>query len=414
MINLLVGLQGSGKTYYAVAEIWKHIKKMHQAEISGSDYKYKKIYTNIEGLVPNRYVEVLDVSKLYEAWEWELKQYKRYEARYAGEVLKDVVFTPKVKHTHKHSPVINIDVDEIRVEESTVDNIEVFENNDQKLFESIKDPDASLDPDFIHYTLPEFERRGFVHCLIVIDEAHNFFGGGLKPAWKRLLSYHRHYHDQDYLLISQDNKMFNMAVCQLASYTIRAINPIMRWRKDIFTYNVYSGGWISFSGDNKLETKSLKAKELIFALYNSGGKKLSESHFLKIVLKLLLGLVLVGAWGYHALTNFGHDKEMVKVEQKKDENLTIAPAPLEIIVQEPKKTVEIFLIVNNSIIHSRTGNKFMLESFNSLITEGDNIISQTSNLDGTTKVYYQLSDQTITTLNIKEQNENHYNNFGNN
>ena len=77
MINLLVGLQGSGKSYYAVSEIWKHIKKMHQAEISGTTYKYSKIYTNIEGFIPNRYVETLDVSRLYKLWEWELKQYKK-------------------------------------------------------------------------------------------------------------------------------------------------------------------------------------------------------------------------------------------------------------------------------------------------------------------------------------------------
>jgi len=143
--------------------------------------------------------------------------------------------------TTKAKPVLEVDIDEIRVEESTVDNIEVFDNNDEKLFESIKDPDASLDPEFIQYTLPTFEEEGFTHCLIVIDEAHNFFGKQLSAAFKRLLSYHRHYHDQDYLLISQDHKMFNFAVCQLAAYSIRAVNPIMRWRSDIFTYNIYSG-----------------------------------------------------------------------------------------------------------------------------------------------------------------------------
>jgi len=82
MINLLVGLQGSGKSYYAVAEIWKHIKKMHQAEISGGSYKYKKIYTNIEGFTPNRYVETLDVARLQSIWKWELDQYMAYEKRH--------------------------------------------------------------------------------------------------------------------------------------------------------------------------------------------------------------------------------------------------------------------------------------------------------------------------------------------
>lgn len=416
MINLLTGLQGSGKTYYAVAEIWKHIKKMHQAEISGTDYKYKKIYTNIEGFTPNRYVETLDVSRLYEIQRWELEQYKAYEARNAYHAPDNIDFTPAVRHKHIHDdiPILNIELDETRVEESTVDNIEIFDNNDTKLFESIKDPNASLDPEFIHFTMPEFEKQGFTHCLIVIDEAHNFFGGGgLKPAFKRLLSYHRHYHDQDYLLISQDTKMFNAAVSQLTAYTINAVNPIMRWRSDIFTYNVYSGGWISYSGDNKLETKTLKAKELIFTLYNSGGKKLAKSFFFKIIMRLLFGILAVVAYGYYSMNNFTESKEPKKVIKK--ENNVTKPAIIKKVEIVKKKNIEIFLIIQDSIIHQKTGKKFILDSFYNLLDYDDKVLSKTDNLDFTTKVYYELSDNTMHRLDIKgkedENTNNYYRNF---
>ncbi len=401
MINLLVGLQGSGKTYYAVAEIWKHIKRMHQAEISGTDYKYKKIYTNIEGFIPNRYVETLDVSRLYKIWEWELKQYKLYEERYEYHAPDDIEFqTDKKKEHKKEKEVLSLDVEEKRIEESAVDDIEIFQSNEEKLYKSIQDPDATLDPEFIQYTLPEFEKQGFTNCLIVIDEAHNFFGGGLKPAYKRLLSYHRHYHDQDYILISQDHKMFNFAVCQLAAYSIRAINPIMRWRSDIFTYNIYSGGWISFSGDNKLETKSLKAKELIFNLYNSGGKVLQKSHFLKVIVKIIMPLLFVMAFGYYALHNMGEEDKIVVVENNTTKKQVSEPE--HVVEQENKerKSVEIFMLIGDSIIHKKTNKKFQFKTFEDLLDEEDQPISMTENLDNTVTIYYELKESTKVKLGI--------------
>ena len=409
MINLLVGLQGSGKSYYAVAEIWKHIKKMHQAEISGSSYKYQKIYTNIEGFTPNRFVETLDVAELKSLWEWELKQYLEYEKRHHYETPPDIKFETRTENKNKvitkAKHVIEIDVDEIRVEESTVDNIEVFEDDDTKLFESIKDPDATLDPEFITHTLPYFKEKGFTNCLIVVDEAHNFFGQRLSPAFKRLLSYHRHYHDQDYLLISQDHKMFNFAVCQLAAYSIRAINPIMRWRSDIFTYNIYSGGWISFSGDNKLETKSLKAKELIFNLYNSGGKVLQKSHFIKIISKLLLTIAILGGgifWFLHSTT---HKEEKIKVTTNK----TLKKKKEVIKKKEIKVTTSIrkFLIIGHSLIDVRTGKKFNYNNFKNLLTKNDKPVTLTVNMDGTTTAYYKLTKETLINLRLRGiQHEN--------
>jgi hypothetical protein len=406
MINLLVGLQGSGKSYYAVAEIWKHIKKMHQAEISGSSYKYTKIYTNIEGFIPNRYVETLDVARLQAIWEWELKQYLAYEKRHQYELPADIEFPTrtenKKKIVTKAKPVIEVDIDEIRVEESTVDNIEVFDNNDTKLFESIKDPDATLDPEFIQYTLPKFEAEGFTNCLIVVDEAHNFFGARLSPAFKRLLSYHRHYHDQDYLLISQDHKMFNFAVCQLAAYSIRAINPIMRWRSNLFTYNIYSGGWISFSGDNKLETKSLKAKELIFNLYNSGGKVLQKSHFMKVILKLFLGVVFIGGLIFWYLNHTkSHDK--VKVTTNKDLHKKEIVKKAE--VPEQKTFMRKFLIIGHSIIDVSTGKKFAYDNFKNMLTSDDKPVTLNVNMDGTTTAYYKLSKQTLINLTLRRADD---------
>lgn len=418
MINVLTGLQGSGKSYYAVTEIWKHIKKMHQAEISGTPYKYDKIYTNIEGLIPNRYVERLDVAKLYKLWEWELKQYLRFEAKHEYPMPPDIDFTPVKTETKKIvSEIIDNTIDEIRIEESVLDSIEVFQTNDNKLLKSIKENEGNLAKEYIEYTLPHFQKMGFTNCLIIIDEAHNFFGGGLKKPWERLISYHRHYHDQDYLFITQDNKMLNNKVNLLTAYTIRAINPIMRWRSDIFTYNIYSGGYISFSGTNKLETKSLKASDLIFSLYESGGKKSPKSHFFKIIMKLLGGVGVVFMFGWYAFGSFTTGREEVVVH-KKDDNKSLA-AEAKIIKKKPKNYIvhyiEIFYLIGDDLIHKRTGKKFAYKSFEIFLGETDKPKSFEENKDGTVKIYYQLTQETINNLEIQrhEKKSNSAALFGN-
>lgn len=100
-ITVGVGLQGAGKTYYAVAEIWKHIKKMHAAEINNESYKYKKIYTNIEGFIPNKYVEHLKFAELENLWKWENEQYLNFENITAPSELPKIKFDLKKEKNHK-------------------------------------------------------------------------------------------------------------------------------------------------------------------------------------------------------------------------------------------------------------------------------------------------------------------------
>ncbi|MBN2782535.1 MAG: hypothetical protein JXQ66_04785 [Campylobacterales bacterium] len=420
MINLLVGLQGAGKTYYAVAEIWKHIKKMHEAEISGSTYKYTKIYTNIEGFKPNKYLEILDMAKVSKIWEWELRQYLRYEKRYNYQMPDDIEFEVEKfddEHEIKHKPkdILDTELQEERVSSPATNDIEIFDSNDLKLLQSIQDHESKLDPEFIQYTMPEFEKQGFTNCLFVIDEAHNFFGQGMGKELKRLLTYHRHYHGQDYLLISQDHKMFNFAVCQLAAYSIRAINPIMRWRSDMFTYKIYSGGWISFSGDNKLETKTLKAKEVVFNLYNSGGKVLAKSHFLKIILKVVGTAILLGVVGKIGLADYTHQDEVKVIKKEEPQQVQkIEPKKEEKPKEDEAKTqTEVFLIIGTNIIHEHTNKKFKFQSFERLLSDADKPISYDKNLDGTIKVYYELTHDTLIKIGLKAKNEKSSNFFTN-
>jgi hypothetical protein len=413
MIQVLTGLQGSGKTYYAAAEIWKHIRKMHQAEITGNEYKYKKIYTNIEGIINNKYVEQIDMSKLYKMWEWELKQYLNYEKRmnYSTpldvEFIKNLKINPDIKKPNEL--IIDIDIHEERVPQAHADNIEKFENDDEQLLKFIQKEHDKIDMEYIDYVKPAFEKEGLTHCLVVVDEAHNYFGNPLKAPWLRLLSYHRHYDDQDYLLITQDSKMLSAKVTALTAYTMRAINPLMRWRKDIFTYNVYSGGWIAWNNSNKLETKSLKAKEHIFSLYESGGKKTQETYFFKVILKLLASLALVGGFGYWIISDYGH-KDKTKTKVIKDENTTTSkkrftPA---LAAAQDRKLVK-FIMSNNKMVNLESGKKFNLKSFNQLTKDSAEAKTYEKNGDGSITIYYEIDKEKIKSLGIEdEDNQKHY------
>jgi len=232
-ITVGVGLQGAGKTYYGVAEVWKHIKKMHAAELNNESYKYKKIYTNIEGFIPNKYVSALKFADLENLWKWENEQYLNFENISTPNELPKIFFGEE-SELHPH------------------ENIEIITASDEKIFKAIQsNNDEELESDYITFTRPTFEEHGFTECLFVIDEAHNHFKKSLSGALKRLASYHRHY-DQDYILITQDLNQLPRYITNLTVFTFKATSPAIRLKRDIFTYKIYSGGYISFRDDNKL------------------------------------------------------------------------------------------------------------------------------------------------------------------
>lgn len=285
-IEIIVGNVGAGKTYYATYMIWQEIKKIYTAEMQGQKYKYTHILTNIEGIKENKYVKPLKVRDLIKLYEMELEQYNKWELGKQEIKIEDVDFDtpPKVPNWEEKS------LKEIITHyPNKEDNIREFESLNKKILQYINIPNEK-ETAYINFIKPQFEKAGFAHCLIVIDEAHNFFKT-LSAAKERLISYHRHY-DQDYLLITQDLRQLNRKVTGIAQKTILARNPVAR-RVKSFNYKVYSGGYISPRDTNLLEKVRLKADPDIFALYHSGSVKRPKSYLLKILIKPLAALAVV-------------------------------------------------------------------------------------------------------------------------
>ena len=288
-IEIVVGNVGSGKSYYATYRIWQEIKKMYQAEIEGREYKYKVIWTNIEGFAPNKYVRHLKVNELIKLYEEELELYNKWEeAKRQLQSLKDVKFD-NPNATFTFTDIDGTFEKEIITRVAQVqDNIKYYKNLNEKILDHIKLAPSETEQAYINYVKPKFEEAGFAHALIVIDEAHNFFKF-LNPPKERLVTYHRHY-DQDYIFITQEPNQLDRRILSITQKIIKAGNPILKGTKT-FNYKVYSGGYISKRDNNLLERIKLRADEDIFKLYDSGSVKQQPTHFYKLMFKMLAPVI---------------------------------------------------------------------------------------------------------------------------
>lgn len=396
-IEIIHGLQGSGKSYYAMYRIWQEIKKMHQAQIDHREYKYHVIYTNIEGVSPNKYVKRIEIPVIANMWEKELELYKKFEKRKIEQSEDfDVDFNKKIKK-------ISSDLDQIESSRAHPDtsDMEVIDTNEDRLLKEITSHESEDDQDeFAEHLYPYMKKLGHTKCLYVLDECLMHFGTPLKGGIKRLAQYHRHY-DQDYMLIGQDVYLFGKAITAMTTYNYRAVNPAMRIRKNVFTYYVYSGGWVSRTGDNKLETKSLKASETIFKLYNSGGKRLASSAFIKVILKIFVWIAVTIGFGWYVISDYGPD-EPKKVNSKNFKPVKKDTPETETKKDDADKKREVrFIYAGEFFFTSDYKYEFHKDILLKSLSKGDRIASNYKNLDSTEVFIFELSDETLKKLNME-------------
>ena len=377
-IEVIVGNVGSGKTYYATYRIWQEVKKMYEAEIKGLDYKYKVIYTNIEGIQPNKYVKHLKVQGLLDVYEQELKVYKEFEkqhttSRLTEDLKNNVAQEEEVKEDELETHYINY-----------TDNIREWKSKVEKMLHDISIIKEDVEHEFIKITKPIFQKNNFTDALFVIDEAHNFFRF-LSPPALRLVSYHRHY-DQDYILITQDLKQLDRRLLGLTEKTIKAVNPTLKTSKN-FKYKVYSGGYISYRDTNLIDKIVLKADPDIFNLYNSGGTKPSKSYLIKVLYKPIL-LILFVVIGYVYFIEY-FPKTFQKAHHSSHSNIAT-----HIKTENPQKweTIEA-LIAGNFVLYN--GKKYNLDNFNyALMSCKARLNKIRKNLDSSTTYFYKIKDKT--------------------
>jgi len=267
MIAYYLGIPGSGKTYFAVNEIYnnfsdnKDIKKNLKKD-------YLNCYTNINefrfDLVKNVYFLNLD------------EFYNKLTELYNFFHNKESVVPRKKKN--------NIDTHGLSLAE--IKKLKNASDTDSK--KNITDSEL----------IEKAKELNIYKTLIIIDECHNFLDSQdkVKIWW---LTYHRHIF-QDIYLITQNLQLVHAKYKPLAESFFKAKSQSLTLDKRYFQYMYYTDSRMTRA--SYVSTNKVKLNQNVFKLYKSGDSVKSKNvvlRFIYISLIMLVILLIVGYSYYH-------------------------------------------------------------------------------------------------------------------
>lgn len=233
MITYLVGNPGSGKTYYAVFEIYRLFLFKPQKTFLSKFIKQPKL--------------------------------KEYERCYTN--INEFKFD-------LHDKFIKFDFDKFYADMSNLYELYSSKVSDAQLNERAKELNLS-------------------GCLIILDEAHNFLKAKGDPVLIWWLTYHRHLY-QDIFLITQDLSLVNDEYKRIAEYFLKAMDSAKRLFKNKFRYIKYSS--YKLYKKDALEVFTIPYLKEVFDLYHSGqdgSQKSFVRQFIYIGVFLFILLVIL-------------------------------------------------------------------------------------------------------------------------
>lgn len=250
MVYLVIGVPGSGKTYYSVNEIYKLV--------IAEKKKYKHIYTNINGFnydKANELANIKDYVKPFEFDDLNIHIQNEYE-------FFNLQKSKKLKK-----------------------NIALKKDSD---FELIVEPEIITDYD------EECKSKGiyapYLDSLIIVDECHLYFEDKVDDPKIRFLSYHRHF-NIDIILITQGKSLIHKKYLSFVETMFLALSGAKRFLSTRFRYRKYAS--YQEYAQNLIETISISLDSKVFELYNSGAAVLSKSALSKFLIPVLVGIVVV-------------------------------------------------------------------------------------------------------------------------
>ena len=253
MVDLVIGVPGSGKTYFAVDRLYKLL--------TSEQKKYKHIYTNINGLDYQKCNELANIEGYVKPFEFEDLN---------AHIMDEYQFHTSQKE--KKSKRIPLKTDTPHNEDTT----------DEK--EPIIDYDETCKKNGIY--------APFLDSLIIIDECHLYFEDRTDEPKIRFLSYHRHF-NIDIILITQGKNLIHKKYLSFVETMYKALSGAKRFLSTRFRYKKYAS-YQEYS-QNIIETTSLSLNEKVFQLYNSGSNNVTNSVLKKmlfpVIFFILLGIV---------------------------------------------------------------------------------------------------------------------------
>ena len=173
------------------------------------------------------------------------------------------------------------------------------------------------------------------HCLIVIDEAHNFFTkkDDILTWW---LTYHAHLY-QDIWLITQDLSLIDTGYKAVAEYFYKAVEPARRLITSRFRYQQFSSYKMNGVDLIKGGGFTLPAIDEVFKMYVAGEKTKGSSIVVKFfALALILSFITFVAFNLYIKT-LSPKNEEIKEEPINQTQIQTIQKP----IKEEKKENEI-------------------------------------------------------------------------
>lgn len=241
MIELLTGVPGSGKTYFAVDRLIKAYEK-----------KDRPIFTNINLTVPyDDVLQPLDIKEFHEFCQKELEFYESFR--------------------------------ELQSQNRKIDlHNEEGDNYDEALKKS-----GILEK--------------FGNALIFWDECHNDLDKR-DSAYVRWMSYHRHFEGMDVLLITQNLSLIDRKYKGFIDKFYFGINAAKRFFSSTFRYKVYTD-YKMYSRD-LIEEISLPSNKKVFSFYDSGFYKVNKSAALKKLAPIFALIVFLAIFAKYFLFGY--------------------------------------------------------------------------------------------------------------
>jgi len=238
MIELLTGVPGSGKTYFAVDRLRVAYEK-----------KDRPIFTNINLRIPfDDILQPLDVKDFHDFCSKELAFYESYRERQSQKRKDDPEY-------------------------------DEADNYDEALKES-----GLLEK--------------FGNALILWDECHNDLDNP-DLAYVRWMSYHRHFEGMDVLLITQNLSLIHRKYKGFIDKFYFGVQASKRLFSSTFKYKVYTDHkqYEKFL----IEVISLPSNRKIFELYDSGHYKVNKSAAFKKLAPIFVLIVFIALFTKYVL-----------------------------------------------------------------------------------------------------------------
>lgn len=257
MVDLIIGVPGSGKTYFAVDRVYKLI--------TSEQKKYKHIYTNVNGLNYDKANELAGIPDYVKPFEFEdLNTHIMDEYQF---------FTEQKEKKTKRTPKISLKTDS--ADSAMLDLLPKEE-------EIIFDYDDTCKANGIY--------APFLDSLIIIDECHLYFEDKTDEPKIRFLSYHRHF-NIDIILITQGKNLIHKKYLSFVETMYKALSGAKRFLSTRFRYRKYAS--YQEYAQNIIETTSLSLNPKVSELYNSGSNVVSKTVLGKMIMPVIVLAIAV-------------------------------------------------------------------------------------------------------------------------